>query len=168
MRAGVSVPEAAFQVETLLDVAPVHQVLHDDDVEVERLLGRGPVLKADGVDADDLAEARVGRRADVVAVLGAERSRHALVLRLVDSLYHEPAAEEEIVRHNIKQKTPRKFPCRQSHLSVRQNYIKFDSKVACMIRVFAEPSLCISVQTLEKLKRNLLQEKAMYVTPSMV
>ena len=61
---------------------------------MERLLRRGPVLKADGVDADDLAEARVGRRADVVAVLGAERSRHALVLRLVDSLYHEPAAGE--------------------------------------------------------------------------
>ena len=103
MRAGVSVPEAAFQVETLLDVAPVHQVLHDDDVEVERLLGRGPVLKADGVDADDLAEARVGRRADVVAVLGAERSCHALVLRLVDPLYHEPARKRYVLREVASQ-----------------------------------------------------------------
>ena len=108
-RAGVSVPEAALQVEALLDVAAVHQVLHDDDVQVQRLLGRGPVLESDGVDADDLAEARVGRRADVVAVLGAERARHALVLRLVDPLYHEPATE--ITRAGVKQTECHRMLC---------------------------------------------------------
>lgn len=55
LRTEIAVSEASLKIEGLVNVAPVHQVLHDNHVQLQEVVGGGKVFEPDAVDAYDLA-----------------------------------------------------------------------------------------------------------------